>query len=675
MGNTLIKVNCVDQRLITSNNPLIAAGGRNEDRMEFTFCSLWEGFEKTAVFYRDANKAVYHIPIEDDACIIPHEVLADEGWMYFGVFGTLNDVRRTTAIAKYRIERGAITGYGLPSDPTSDIYAQYLAQVLRAETAASNAETAASNANNAAERADNAASNAETAASNSVRYDIAQTLTDEQKTQARENIGAADAESIIGLKDDFEDINITKTVGKNILNFDDIENGNFSSSGALIDSASYSRTRNIIPVVEGETYTLQSGTNIPLKIKMRWVFAYNNNGEIVDSKQFAETYTVPIGQGVVGIKISIDNKYANESAGTMLSKGTEIGQYEPYREIKYVDCGIKIKNAIDYDIIDDMEKDLKRSHHDFRYMDTVCSEYSCASPYIANPGHQSVNAVYDMYDELMNQYPDYITKTLIGTIDDYGYEVYRYDFTPPVPISSTESDVCKILYCTGTHGEYPNIWVGVRFLKDLCDNWRSDKMLQCIRFGCHITAIPLVNPYGFVNNSRKNENGIDINRNFTTDWIFKTDDVNSVEYQGLAPASEKSTQIIEALCAGEKFDFGIDHHIYGSFDGSGMLGYFVNCLKKPENVSFANMYGLWANQKCMAENTLISDFSTSYFKTFTQKYSFDGYLYGTFENGILWESMTGWGNDEMEAVVESQKFNAECLAALIYSAMKHYRRY
>ena len=544
-----------------------------------------------------------------------------------------------------------------------------------AESARASAEQVRADAEAERAAAEAARASAETARAEAENARVTAETERVEAENARAHTFSGYQGEIDGLKGDFQDINLTKTVGKNILNFDDIEVGNFSSSGGLINSTSYSRTRNIIPVVEGETYTLQSGMVIPVKIKMRYVFAYNSNGGIVDSNQFVETYTVPIGQGVVGIKISIDNKYANESAGTMLSKGTEIVQYEPYREIKYVDCGIKIKNAIDYDIIDDMEKDLKRSHYDFRYMDTVCSEYSCASPYIANPGHQSVNAVYDMYDALMSQYPDYITKTLIGTIDDYGYEVYRYDFTPPVPISSTESDVCKILYCTGTHGEYPNIWVGVRFFRDLCDNWRSDKMLQCIRFGCHITAIPLVNPYGFVHNSRKNEKGVDINRNFTIDWIFKTDDINSVEYQGLAPASEKSTQIIEALCAGEKFDFGIDHHVYGSFDGSGMLGYFVNCLKKPENVSFANMYGLWANQKCMAENTLISDFSTSYFKTFTQKASFDGYLYGTFENGILWESMTDWGNDEMEAVVESQKFNVECLAALFYSAMKHYRRY
>lgn len=148
MGKTLIKVDCVDQRLIVSNNPLIAAGGRNEDVIEFSFCPLWDNFEKTAVFYRDEN-AVYHIPIENDKCVIPHEVLAEEGWMYFGVFGTTEDARRTTAISKYRIERGAITGYPLPSDPSNDIYALYLEQILRAEEAASTAEEAAKNADEA----------------------------------------------------------------------------------------------------------------------------------------------------------------------------------------------------------------------------------------------------------------------------------------------------------------------------------------------------------------------------------------------------------------------------------------------------------------------------------------------------------------------------------------------
>lgn len=132
MGKTLIRVDCVDQRLYISTAPMLASGGRNEDEIEFGFCSLWDGFEKTAVFYREKDD-VYHAIITDDRCIIPHEVLTDEGWMYFGVLGVKGDITRTSAIMRYRIEAGAITEGTNPSDPTPDIYAQYIARIQAIE--------------------------------------------------------------------------------------------------------------------------------------------------------------------------------------------------------------------------------------------------------------------------------------------------------------------------------------------------------------------------------------------------------------------------------------------------------------------------------------------------------------------------------------------------------------
>lgn len=129
MGKTLIKVDCVDQRLLVSSGPIIASGGRNEDEIEFSFCPLWDGFEKTAVFHREKDRA-YHAVITDDRCVIPHEVLIDEGWMYFGVMGVKGDITRTSEILKYRITEGAITEGTKPSDPTPNIYEQILAQLF-----------------------------------------------------------------------------------------------------------------------------------------------------------------------------------------------------------------------------------------------------------------------------------------------------------------------------------------------------------------------------------------------------------------------------------------------------------------------------------------------------------------------------------------------------------------
>ena len=123
MGQTLIKVECVDQRLYVAASPAVASGGRNEDAVEFSFCPLWEGFEKTAVFYITETEP-YHAPITDDRCIIPHEVLADEGTMFFGVFGVKDDITRTSEIVRYRVLKGAITEGTKPSSPTANIFAQ-----------------------------------------------------------------------------------------------------------------------------------------------------------------------------------------------------------------------------------------------------------------------------------------------------------------------------------------------------------------------------------------------------------------------------------------------------------------------------------------------------------------------------------------------------------------------
>lgn len=127
MGKTIVRVACIDQRLILASTPKIASGGRNEDRVIFEFCSLWTGFEKVAVFYRDPEHVYTMVIDTENSCIIPHEVLKDEGEFFFGVFGVNGDVTRTSEILKYRVEKGAITEAAEIPDPTPELYEQLLA--------------------------------------------------------------------------------------------------------------------------------------------------------------------------------------------------------------------------------------------------------------------------------------------------------------------------------------------------------------------------------------------------------------------------------------------------------------------------------------------------------------------------------------------------------------------
>lgn len=139
MGKTLIRVDCIDQRLYIAAAPAVASGGKNEDAVEFSFCPLWEGFTKTGVFYRSEDD-VYHAIVSGDRCIIPHEVLKEEGTLFFGVFGVKGDITRTSEIVKYRVVKGTLTEGTQPSDPTPDIYAQILNQYGAMDTRVVNLE-------------------------------------------------------------------------------------------------------------------------------------------------------------------------------------------------------------------------------------------------------------------------------------------------------------------------------------------------------------------------------------------------------------------------------------------------------------------------------------------------------------------------------------------------------
>lgn len=224
MGKTEIIVSCNDQALKITNAPVLAAGGLNEVRVVFNFCEKWVGFAKTAIFYRDEEEVYYAVLDENDTCIVPWEVCYEEGTFYFGVFGEKNNTRRTSNVVRCKVKKGAITSDMMPSEPTPDVYDQIMAEVakMKAEN-----DAFVEDVENALDEATkhNIASIEKTGTNGLVdTYTITfldgstqtytvtngekgdkgdpqdavcytkQDLTDEQKEQARKNIGAVDPE-------------------------------------------------------------------------------------------------------------------------------------------------------------------------------------------------------------------------------------------------------------------------------------------------------------------------------------------------------------------------------------------------------------------------------------------------------------------------------------------------
>ena len=129
---TTIRVSCTDQVMRLVERPTLASGGVNEAVVKFDFCEKWDGFAKTAVFYRDEEQ-LYPMLLENDSCFIPWEVYSTPGTFYFTVFGVKEEIRKTANTLRYKATKGIPDGEMIPSEPTQEMYEQIIDRLDKLE--------------------------------------------------------------------------------------------------------------------------------------------------------------------------------------------------------------------------------------------------------------------------------------------------------------------------------------------------------------------------------------------------------------------------------------------------------------------------------------------------------------------------------------------------------------
>lgn len=124
-----IRIKCIDQVLIVENNPDIASGDVNVDRVTFDLCPKWSGYTNVAVFYNDP-KNVYQVMLdENNTAIIPSEVMRDQTILNIGVMGVKEGSVRTSKVVRYRIFKGATDGSSWIENPTPTIFEQLIGKL------------------------------------------------------------------------------------------------------------------------------------------------------------------------------------------------------------------------------------------------------------------------------------------------------------------------------------------------------------------------------------------------------------------------------------------------------------------------------------------------------------------------------------------------------------------
>lgn len=121
---TTIKLKVIDENIEFTSSPPIYSGDVNTISTLFEFGGNWEGFTKTAVFYREIETPYMQV-LKDNECYIPHEVMMTAGRIYFGVFGVKDDKVKTSEVVFYDIRTGVMTFGSIP-EPSDEIWQQIL---------------------------------------------------------------------------------------------------------------------------------------------------------------------------------------------------------------------------------------------------------------------------------------------------------------------------------------------------------------------------------------------------------------------------------------------------------------------------------------------------------------------------------------------------------------------
>ena len=128
---TTIKLSVIGQQVAIVQRPVIAAGDKNSVVVHADFDDQWRRYSKTAVFYQDEDNVYRALLDENNDCVVPWEAVATEGTMYLGILGICDNARKTTEVVRYVVKKGAWSLSLEPSDPTPDIYDEFLAEVGR----------------------------------------------------------------------------------------------------------------------------------------------------------------------------------------------------------------------------------------------------------------------------------------------------------------------------------------------------------------------------------------------------------------------------------------------------------------------------------------------------------------------------------------------------------------
>lgn len=122
----VIDLSVKNQKLIKESE--ISSVEMSQDYIQCKFAFLtsdWDNTDRTAVFKNSKTGKLYETMLEDDQCIVPWEVLTNNGSVGISVYGTNGTYRITSTIVSFSVEKTLFGGVK-NKEPSLTVYEQLI---------------------------------------------------------------------------------------------------------------------------------------------------------------------------------------------------------------------------------------------------------------------------------------------------------------------------------------------------------------------------------------------------------------------------------------------------------------------------------------------------------------------------------------------------------------------
>ena len=287
-----------------------------------------------------------------------------------------------------------------------------------------------------------------------------------------------------------------------------------------------------------------------------------------------------------------------------------------------------------------------------------------------------LSTLYSLWDSLVSSYPNYVSKSVLGTTTD-DLEIRKYVInsnSEKISLQQIDKQKLIILYVGAMHGNEETIALDdYMMFKDLLDNFDTNEALKNLFDNITFEVIPTINPYGYEHNTRNNANNVNINRNFNANWQYSTQSGNE---SGSAPESEVETQILTNYVRNntDKLFLIINRHSTASLTSGGVIGYFASAFKSDQNIGYATIRTL--NSQIRSNYNWLGNHYTKTQNCYTVKKI--GEYHGTFDewyatemniHGFLIELATTSGDSYTGSRDDMRKIAISSVVSLLQNIM------